>query len=235
MKRSRFSEEGIIGILKEREAGVSIDAEAESQIGVQKDSPFGSRASAFPLSASSRPSSANRPLRADASDLEKRPARPLGMNALQQQARFGPFVRAFNDERPHEALAMKRAAELYAPSPSHTTTPYRNSPISRRSRHSLVTACRRVCMYGKKNQRVDRPRRSARGDQGSRRRNLPRQLHELRPRLHRSGAENAANPRQPLRREVGAYLLGAFHHPCLRAGQTVIWCARGIRNVQITR
>jgi hypothetical protein len=39
------------------------------------------------------------------------------MNSLQQQARFDDFLMQFNEERPHEALAMKCPAEVYAPSP----------------------------------------------------------------------------------------------------------------------
>ena len=39
--------------------------------------------------------------------LKKEATRPPGMNSLQQQARFDAFVREFNAERPHEALAMK--------------------------------------------------------------------------------------------------------------------------------
>ena len=36
------------------------------------------------------------------------------MNSLQQQAKFDEFLREFNEERPHEALDMKRPAEVYA-------------------------------------------------------------------------------------------------------------------------
>ena len=39
--------------------------------------------------------------------LKKEATRPPGMNSLQQQARFDAFGREFNNERPHEALAMK--------------------------------------------------------------------------------------------------------------------------------
>ncbi len=42
-----------------------------------------------------------------------RPARP---NLLQQQERFDEFIYEFNTERPHEALGMKRPADLYVPS-----------------------------------------------------------------------------------------------------------------------
>src|SRR5262249_38683491 len=49
--------------------------------------------------------------------LKKEAPRPAGVNSLQQQARFDAFVHEFNTERPHEALAMKCPAELYAASP----------------------------------------------------------------------------------------------------------------------
>jgi transposase InsO family protein len=48
--------------------------------------------------------------------LKKEATRPPGFNSLQQQARFDAFLREFNAERPHEALAMKCPAELYTPS-----------------------------------------------------------------------------------------------------------------------
>jgi len=46
------------------------------------------------------------------------------MNSLQQQARFDDFVQEFNTERPHEALAMKCPAEIYAAS----SRPYSGLP-----------------------------------------------------------------------------------------------------------
>jgi integrase len=49
--------------------------------------------------------------------LKKEATRPPGMNSLQQQVRFDAFRDEFNTERPHEALAMKCPAELYAASP----------------------------------------------------------------------------------------------------------------------
>jgi len=39
--------------------------------------------------------------------LKKEATRQPGLNSLQQQARFDAFVREFNAERPHEALAMR--------------------------------------------------------------------------------------------------------------------------------
>jgi len=43
--------------------------------------------------------------------------RPPRTNLLQQQERFDEFVEEFNNERPHEALGMKRPAQVYKPSP----------------------------------------------------------------------------------------------------------------------
>jgi transposase InsO family protein len=81
--------------------------------------------------------------------LKQETARPPGMNALQQQARFDDFISEFNTERPHEALGMKMPAELYAPS----STPYEGLPDVEYPFHDrdiLVTACGRICMARKK-------------------------------------------------------------------------------------
>ena len=81
--------------------------------------------------------------------LKQEATRPPGMNALQQQARFDEFVREFNDERPHEALDMKRPAEVYTPSPR----PYDGLPdlaYPLHDRDVLVTACGRICMHRKR-------------------------------------------------------------------------------------
>jgi transposase InsO family protein len=81
--------------------------------------------------------------------LKKEATRPPGMNSLQQQARFDAFVGEFNNERPHEALAMKMPAEAYVPS----TRPYRGLPELTYPLHDkdvLVTACGRICMHRKK-------------------------------------------------------------------------------------
>jgi transposase InsO family protein len=81
--------------------------------------------------------------------LKKEATRPPGMNSLQQQARFDAFVGEFNNERPHEALAMKMPAEAYLPS----TRPYRGLPDLTYPLHDkdvLVTSCGRICMHRKK-------------------------------------------------------------------------------------
>jgi transposase InsO family protein len=81
--------------------------------------------------------------------LKKEATRPPGMNSLQQQARFDDFLHEFNTERPHEALAMKCPAELYAAS----TRRYAGLPdlaYLLHDRDILVTACGRICLHRKK-------------------------------------------------------------------------------------
>jgi transposase InsO family protein len=81
--------------------------------------------------------------------LKKEATRPPGLNSLQQQARFDAFVREFNAERPHEALAMRCPAELYTASPrSYDGLPDLEYPWH--DRDILVTACGRICLHRKK-------------------------------------------------------------------------------------
>jgi hypothetical protein len=81
--------------------------------------------------------------------LKREATRPPGMNSLQQQARFDAFVQEFNTERPHQALDMKRPADIYRPSPkpysglNEITYPFHDRDV-------LVTACGRICMHRKK-------------------------------------------------------------------------------------
>ena len=46
--------------------------------------------------------------------LKQEATKPAAANVLQQQARFDAFVQRYNHERPHQALAMKVPADLYA-------------------------------------------------------------------------------------------------------------------------
>jgi hypothetical protein len=81
--------------------------------------------------------------------LKQEATRPPGINSLQQQARFDAFVREFNTERPHEALAMKAPAQVYKASPR----PYRGLPelsYPLHDRDVVVTACGRICMHRKR-------------------------------------------------------------------------------------
>ncbi len=81
--------------------------------------------------------------------LKQEATRPPGMNGLQQQARFDAFLREFNEERPHEALDMKRAAEVYAASPRpYLGLPELSYPLH--DRDVLATACGRICMHRKR-------------------------------------------------------------------------------------
>src|SRR3989442_8864486 len=62
---------------------------------------------------------------------------------------FDAFVQEFNAERPHEALQMKRPADVYSPSPR----PYKGLPelsYPLHEREVLVTACGRICMHRKR-------------------------------------------------------------------------------------
>jgi hypothetical protein len=47
--------------------------------------------------------------------LKAETTRPARANLLQQQERFDEFVEEFNTQRPHEALGMKRPAEVFVP------------------------------------------------------------------------------------------------------------------------
>ena len=81
--------------------------------------------------------------------LKKEATRPPGMNSLQQQARFDGFVKEFNEERPHEAIDMKRPADVYVASPRpYLGLPELSYPLH--DRDALVTACGRICMHRKR-------------------------------------------------------------------------------------
>jgi len=49
--------------------------------------------------------------------LKQETTRPARGNNLAQQEAFDAFVNEFNNDRPHEALKMRRPAEVYQPSP----------------------------------------------------------------------------------------------------------------------
>jgi putative transposase len=81
--------------------------------------------------------------------LKKEATRPAARNLLQQQARFDAFIDYYNHERPHQALAMRCPAELYAPSPS----PYRGLEDLDYPFHDhahIVTRCGRICFGRRK-------------------------------------------------------------------------------------
>ena len=81
--------------------------------------------------------------------LTKEATKPAAANVLQQQARFDAFVEQFNRQRPHQALAMKVPADVYARSPrlyrglEELTYPFHDQTIA-------VTRCGRICFNGRK-------------------------------------------------------------------------------------
>ena len=81
--------------------------------------------------------------------LKREATRPPAMNSLQQQAKFDAFGEEFNTERPHQALAMKRPADIYRPSPrAYHGLPELSYPFH--DKDILVTACGRICLHRKK-------------------------------------------------------------------------------------
>jgi putative transposase len=75
--------------------------------------------------------------------------RPAAENFLAQQAKFDDFVACYNNERPHQALAMRCPAELYSPS----LRPYSGLPDLNYPFHDkavTVTTCGRICFNRRK-------------------------------------------------------------------------------------
>src|SRR3546814_1148898 len=81
--------------------------------------------------------------------LKEATTRPPAQNMVQQQEKFEQFVREYNFERPHEALAMKTPASQYR----HSIRPYQGLPELEYPFHDktiVVTECGRLCMDRKK-------------------------------------------------------------------------------------
>jgi putative transposase len=81
--------------------------------------------------------------------LKTEATKPAAANVLQQQARFDQFVARYNEQRPHQALAMKTPAEVYTASPR----PYRGLPEIDYPFHdwtATVTYCGRICFKKRK-------------------------------------------------------------------------------------
>lgn len=78
--------------------------------------------------------------------LKREATRPARANSLQQQAAFDEFVREFNEERPHEALAMRKPAEVY----TRSTQTYRDLPELEYPFHDrtvTVMDCGRISLH----------------------------------------------------------------------------------------
>jgi len=81
--------------------------------------------------------------------LKREATKPAAANVLQQQARFDTFIAQYNRDRPHQALAMKVPADVYAPSArvyrglQELTYPFHDKTFT-------VTQCARICFNGQK-------------------------------------------------------------------------------------
>ena len=81
--------------------------------------------------------------------LKREATKPAAANVLQQQARFDTFVDRYNQDRPHQALAMKVPADVYERSPrvyhglDELTYPFHDATFT-------VTYCGRICFHGRK-------------------------------------------------------------------------------------
>ena len=105
--------------------------------------------------------------------------KPAADNVLQQQARFDAFVTRYNQERPHQALAMKVPADLYA----RSARVYRgledlDVPVSRRDVHG--DPVRPHLLPRPQDQSQSRVRGAERRRHAGRRAHLARHLHALR-------------------------------------------------------
>jgi putative transposase len=81
--------------------------------------------------------------------LKKEATKPAASNFLQQQARFDKFIDIFNNQRPHQALAMKCPAEIDQPSNrTYTGLPDIDYPLHDKT--MVVTRCGRICLGKKK-------------------------------------------------------------------------------------
>jgi len=81
--------------------------------------------------------------------LKREATKPAAANFLQQQARFDAFIQQYNRDRPHQALAMKVPADVYARSArvyrglDELTYPFHDATFT-------VTQCGRICFKGQK-------------------------------------------------------------------------------------
>ena len=81
--------------------------------------------------------------------LKKEATKPPAYNLLQQQETFDHFTKQYNEQRPHQAIAMKYPAELYTPS----VREYRGIPDIDYPLHDrivTITTCGRICIGKRK-------------------------------------------------------------------------------------
>ena len=81
--------------------------------------------------------------------LKKEATKPPAYNLLQQQEKLDHFTKRYNEERPHQAIAMKYPAELYTPSPRvYRGLPDIDYPFA--DRIITVSVCGRICIGKRK-------------------------------------------------------------------------------------
>ena len=81
--------------------------------------------------------------------LKQEATQPASFNFLQQQSRFDEFIDQYNNDRPHQGIAMKYPGELYTPSareyrpPEELDYPFHDRAVR-------VTRCGRICIGRRK-------------------------------------------------------------------------------------
>jgi hypothetical protein len=81
--------------------------------------------------------------------LKQATTKPTAKTLLQQQDKFKDFIYEYNHEQPHQALGMKKPADLYQPS----TRKYEGLPdVSYRFHDKTITITNRggICIAGQK-------------------------------------------------------------------------------------
>ena len=131
--------------------------------------------------------------------LKAETTRPAREDLLQQQERFDDFVEEFNTQRPHEALDMKRPADVYVPStkkhpvflPDPDYSTYDGAPCRHTRAHSFPRSSTGPPLQGFSG--------AARRHSRRERRLLARVLHDPRPRVRRTSLQqlHPNHPSQP--------------------------------------
>lgn len=81
--------------------------------------------------------------------LKKEATKPPAFNFLQQQDKFDDFLEVYNNQRPHQAIAMKYPSELYTPSVrQYKGLPEVEYPFADKT--VTITQCGRICIGKKK-------------------------------------------------------------------------------------
>jgi putative transposase len=81
--------------------------------------------------------------------LKKEATKPAAFNFLQQQERFDDFIRVYNHERPHQALAGAYPGDVYTPS-ARVYEPPPDPHYPFHDRTVRVTRCGRICFGRRK-------------------------------------------------------------------------------------